>query len=246
MSSAKRISRVLARMASASAVLRLDRAGPDYGVFAQGDRRRRAMVRLPAADVRLLEADGVIAARVDGAFGLSAAGLARVAREAAEDGEAFIAQHQNLVERAVVDADGALRKVRGFDPEGPMRRLGALRGAKGEPWLNQAELSAAGKLRADFAVGEIGIVRGSDWLAAPMASTRGASNAQEASMARRCDARRRVADALARLATPLRRVVERVCLYEDGLEALERAEGWPARSGKLALKLGLAQLAAEI
>ena len=179
MSSAKRISRVLARMASASAVLRLDRAGPDYGVFAQGDRRRRAMVRLPAADVRMLEADGVIEARVDGAFGLSAAGLARVAREAAEHGE-----------------------VRGFDPEGPMRRLGALRGAKGEPWLNQAELSAAGKLRADFAVGEIGIVRGSDWLAAPMASTRGASNAQEAAMARRCDARRRVADGLARLASP--------------------------------------------
>jgi len=45
------------------------------------------------------------------------------------------------------------------------------------------------------------------------------------------------------LAQPLRRVVERACLHEDGLEALERAEGWPARSGKLALKLGLAQLA---
>jgi hypothetical protein len=41
-------------------------------------------------------------------------------------------------------------------------------------------------------------------------------------------------------------MVERVCLYEDGLEALERAEGWPACSGKLALKLGLAQLAAEL
>ena len=45
------------------------------------------------------------------------------------------------------------------------------------------------------------------------------------------------------LAAPLRRVVERVCLHEEGLEALERAQGWPARSGKLALKLGLAQLA---
>jgi hypothetical protein len=51
-------------------------------VFAQGDRRRRAMVRLPAADVRLLEADGVIEARGDGAFALTAAGLARVARKA--------------------------------------------------------------------------------------------------------------------------------------------------------------------
>lgn len=48
-----------------------------------------------------------------------------------------------------------------------------------------------------------------------------------------------------RLAPPLRRAVERVVLYEDGIEALERGEGWPARSGKLALKLGLAQLAME-
>ncbi len=59
-----------------------------------------------------------------------------------------------------------------------------------------------------------------------------------------CDARRRVAVALDGLAPPLRRVVERVCLREEGLEALERSEGWPARSGKIALKLGLAQLAA--
>ncbi len=57
---------------------------------------------------------------------------------------------------------------------------------------------------------------------------------------------RRVEDALARLAAPLRRTVERVCLHEEGIEALERAEGWPARSGKLALKLGLAQLAASL
>jgi hypothetical protein len=47
------------------------------------------------------------------------------------------------------------------------------------------------------------------------------------------------------LAVPLRRVVERVCLREEGLEALERGEGWPARSGKIALKLALAQLAAD-
>jgi hypothetical protein len=39
--------------------------------------------------------------------------------------------------------------------------------------------------------------------------------------------------------------VERVCLYDDGLEALERAERWPARSAKVALKMGLAQLAAR-
>jgi DNA-directed RNA polymerase specialized sigma24 family protein len=128
-----------------------------------------------------------------------------------------------------------------------MRRLANLRDVNGAAWLSQAELAAANRLRADWAQSEIGALRGSDWMAAPMGSTlRGPGNAQEAAMARRCDARRRVADALTQLAPPLRRVVERIVLYEHGLEALERAEGWPVRSGKLALKLGLAQLAAVL
>jgi len=94
-------------------------------------------------------------------------------------------------------------------------------------------------------MGERGLVRGSDWAAPPNSSSgRSVSNAVELAAGAFCDARRRVAGALERLAPPLRRVVERVCLHEEGLEALERGESWPARSGKLALKLALAQLAA--
>jgi hypothetical protein len=245
--SKRRIARVLARLIAPDAELRLDGGGPDYGVFTGRDRRRRALLRVSAAELRELESDGLVEARGEGAFRLSAAGEAKLARDAAAPGEDFIAQHGAVVSRDVIDDDGAVRRVRGLDPEGPMRRLAALRGSGGEPWLSPSELAAAGKLRADWAIGEIGLVRGSDWMAAPMGSgARGAGNAQEAAMARRCDAQRRVAEALVCLAAPLRRVVERVCLYEDGLEALERAEGWPARSGKLALKLGLAQLAAAL
>lgn len=243
--SERRIVRALARLAASGAELRLDGAGPDYGVFTKRDRRRRALLRLRADEVRSLEADGVFEPCEDGAFVLSKAGLARVSREGAAPDEAFASQHHAIVSRDVIDSDGAFRKVRGVDAEAPMRRLAALKGPNGEPWLSQAELSAAGKLRSDWSVGELGLVRGSDWLGAPMGTTRGPANAQEAAMARRCDARRRLADALAKLAKPLRRVVERVCLYEEGLEALERSEGWPARSAKLALKLGLAQLAED-
>lgn len=245
--SARRLARALARLATSDAELRLEGSGSSCGVFTRHDRRRRALLRLSAEHVAQLESEGLIEQREPGVFALSAAGHARVAREAAEPGEEFIAQHGAIVPRAVIDDDGALRRVRGLDPDGPMRRLAALRGPAGEAWLSPAELAAAGKLRADWAVGEIGLVRGSDWMAAPMGSSvRGPGNAQEAAMARRCDAQRRVNEALARLSLPLKRVVERVCLYEEGLEALERAEGWPARSGKLALKLGLAQLAAEL
>ncbi|MEZ5960204.1 MAG: DUF6456 domain-containing protein [Hyphomonadaceae bacterium] len=245
--SARRVARVLARLASTGAELRLDGAGPNYGVFTNRDRRRRAVLRLSASETRALESEGLLVATSDGVFTLSAAGTAKLARDAAADGEGFLAQHGEIQTREVIDADGSIHRVRGLDPEGALRRLAAMRGPNGAPWLSQAELAVASKLRADWALGEIGLVRNSDWMAAPMGSSaRGPGNAQEAALARRCDARRRLADALARLAAPLRRVVERVCLMEEGLEALERAEGWPARSGKLALKLGLAQLAAEL
>ncbi|MEQ1493485.1 MAG: hypothetical protein ABL932_23360, partial [Terricaulis sp.] len=144
--SERRIGRALARLAVGDAVLRIDGAGPDYGVFTKRDRRRRALLRLRAGEVRGLEADGALDPFEDGAFVLSKAGLARVAREGAAPGEAFVAQHNAVVARDVIDEDGAFRKARGFDAEATMRKLAALKGPKGEPWLNQTELSAAGKL----------------------------------------------------------------------------------------------------
>ena len=245
--SARRVERALARLAASDAALALDRGGPGYGVYIGKDRRRRPILRLTASEVRALEADGAIVRDGDGALRASAAGRSRVKRESAAPGESFIGQHADVIDRAVVRPDGGLAAVRGVDPNAHMRKLSALRCPAGGAWLSEAELAAAQRLRDDWAASEAGLIRGSDWSAPPLgASARGPVNAQEAALARRCDARRRMADALDKLAPPLRRVVERVCLHEDGLETLERAEAWPARSGKVALKLGLAQLAAAL
>ena len=46
-------------------------------------------------------------------------------------------------------------------------------------------------------------------------------------------------DALAAIGPGLDRVVFAVCIRETGMGDVERAEGWPKRSGKVALKLGL-------
>jgi hypothetical protein len=241
----QRIERAFAQLARAGAMLAQSREGV-FGVYPRGDRRRRPTARLNADEVKALESEGAIVAHGEGGgFVLTNAGLARVRRQASQTGEAFIAQHAEVGDRSIVDRDGDLQTVRGLDPESLMRRLAGLRGASGQRWLDASELAAANQLRRDWTTAQIGMVRGSDWSAAPLGSTpRSGANAQEAAMARRCDAGRRVAHALNSLAPPLRRVVERVCLHEIGLEALERAEAWPARSGKLALKLGLAQLAA--
>lgn len=241
--SERAIERALARLQSKGAVLAPMADGKSYGVYPGGDRRRRPLARLLQADVRALSAEGALAAGRDGAFVLSAAGRARVSREQA-GAEGFFAQHAPLEERRVIDASGSERRVRGLVRSAALAKLAALRDANGAPWLSGAELDAAQHLRRDWEASQEGLVRGSDCSAPPIGSSaRGASNAQERTMAARCDARRRVGEALDGLAQPARRVVERVCLYEDGLEALERAEGWPSRSAKVALKLGLAQLA---
>jgi hypothetical protein len=241
--SARLVARALERLAAPHCVLAPDRTG-GFGVFLNGDRRRRSVVRLTAAEVRDLVSSGAIETAGEDTYVLGAAGRARVAREHAARDEAYAAQHQPIVDRAVMDRDGAVRIARGFDADRVLRRLSLLRDSAGRPWLEGVELKAAAKLKADWERTEIGTVRGSDWTAPPKGSTARAGG-MDGAIAAHCDARRRVSAALEQLAPPLRAVVERVCLREEGLEALERAEAWPARSGKLALKLALAQLAAN-
>ncbi len=236
--------RALVQLAAEKALLAPLRAGRGYGVYPGGDRRRRPLAKLSASEVQALASDGTLQRGEQDCFSLSAAGRARLRRLEARPSEAFVAQHAPIADRAVMDEAGAVRAVRGLEASAVLRRLSALRDHQGRAWLSGAELDIAQKLRADWEAAQSGLVRGSDWSAPPLsASARGAGNAQERSMAARCDARRRLADALDALSPPLRRVVERVCLCEEGLEAIERAEHWPTRSGKLALKLGLAQLA---
>lgn len=236
--------RVLARLASSGAVLAPIKDGAVYGVFPGGDRRRRPTARLSRAEVHELVSDGAIREAGAESYALNEAGGARVRREAAAPGEEFLAQHASIVDRSVISGAANIRVLRGFALNGVIKRLAALRDHADRPWLSDAEIEAAARLRADWEAAQIGFLRGSDWSAPPRSGTaRGSSAAVENAMTRQSDARRRVNEALNSLAPPLRRAVERGCLHEDGMEALERAEGWPQRSGKLALKLGLAQLA---
>ncbi len=235
--------RALMRLASHGAVLARDREGVGFGVFADGDRRRRPLARLSAADVRRLEADGAIMAQGRDEFVLSQAGRAMLRRRSDDGHSAYLSQHAQIEARLVIDREGDERVVRGVARSNVLSKLAALN-AHGKAWLSAAELQAAQVLRSDWEAAQAGLTRGSDWSAPPIGGgSRGAGNAQERAMAARCDSRRRVADALEALAPPLRRIVERVCLFEDGLEAIERGEGWPSRSAKLPLKLALAQLA---
>jgi hypothetical protein len=244
----RRAERALVRLAAPHACLAPDRGGRGFAIFAHGDRRRRPVARLSEAEVRALHADGAIVALDDKSeFSITPAGLARARRAAAAPEEAYAAQHRPIVTRALIEPNGAARSVRGHDPDAVLRKLIALRGAAGAPWLSDEEIRAAQRLRYDWERGHVGLVRGIDFAAPPISGgARGPGAAQQASMAAGCDARARVQAALGALAAPLRRVVERVCLNEEALEAFERREHWPPRSGKIALKLALAQIVAHM
>ncbi|MBL8548403.1 MAG: hypothetical protein JNJ73_00355 [Hyphomonadaceae bacterium] len=214
-----------------------------FGVFPGGDRRRRPLARLTGEQVRALEADGALTRRDGGGFVLSAAGAARAARIAANPDERFLAQHGPLVERPVMAPDGAIRSARGYFPHPVVLRLERMRDGEGAPWFSREEIAAARCLRADWEAGQAGLLPGSDWTAAPRsAQARGPGNGREGAMAAGMDARARVNASLGRLCVQQRRIVEALCLNEMGLEEFETAERWPARSGKIALKLALAQL----
>jgi hypothetical protein len=241
------VERALARLDQTGSILAPERSGRGFGVFIKGDRRRRPVARLSVAQVRALESAGAVVAHGDAkCFVLSRAGISRATRAIAAPTKAYLAQHRPIVLRTVMDANGVARSARGHEPDDTVRKLSAMRDTTGAPWFSTDELAAATRLRSDWERGQVGLVRGSDFAAPPEGETaRGAGNAAEHLAGARCDARRRVAEALASLALPLHRVVEAVCLSEQGLAAVERMHSWPPRTGKLALKLALAQLAAR-
>jgi len=238
--------RALARLDVRGGVLSWDAARADFACHPGGDRRRGALIRLLPELVAALTASGALEEIEAGVrYRLAPAGRARARRAAAGEDEGYHAQHQPIGARAVIDRDGDLRTARGVDPAGTtVARLARLSDADGRPFLAPEELSAAHRLRADWEQGQAGLVRGSDWQAPPRgaAARPGSPGAAQASG---IDARRRFERAIGALAPMLAAAVRAACLEETAFGEIERAQRWPARSGKLALKLGLAQLAAH-
>lgn len=235
--------RVLARLAEPGALLAPLAHGSGFGIFPRGDRRRRPLLRVSEQSVRQLQADGAITRSGEHAFTLTPAGEAHAARARAAPDEAYLAQHAEILDRPVMDADGDERIVRGYAPEGALHRLTKLRDSNGAPWLSRDEIEAARRLRADYELGQVALVRGSDWLAPPKSgASRGPGGGREGALAMGLDARTRTHAALEALAPPLRRAVTALCLEDQSLQAFERRENC---SAKTALKLALAQLAAH-
>lgn len=224
---------VLNALAQPKAFARLE--GKVARVFAQPNGVTLSVAVAKAAALVELAACGAVAeerAPSGARFTITDAGRARMRRAAAQE-DGFIAQHgeHEAIRLGSMDAGKLVRNA----AESPLlwlyRRGGGL--------IGEAEFAAGERLRSDMTIART-LPRLTADLEQPSRS--GIAVGLDPSEAR-IAAVQRVQSALRSIGPELSGVVMDVCGFLKSLETIERERGWPQRSAKLALSLGLAALA---
>lgn len=266
-----RARRVLTALAAPTAILALPPTGEASVLARRGGRVARVLtcdaailaglrahdlieeVRPRSAPPSAGEAAGRERAR---RFKISDRGRMALRRAAASDAglsedAAFAAQQRDL--RYVRPADGAsdgasppasgdapARRVALNQRESPLAWLARRKGANGAPFLSPEELAAGDRLRADFEAAQMGPRIAQNWDRFRAVVDEGARGPGDGLSDR--PAADRVRRAVAALGPDLADVAVRVCCCLEGLERVETALGWSARSGKVVLKIALGRL----
>lgn len=163
--------------------------------------------------------------------------------ESKADIDPFRAQHLTLAER-VIKTDHSVHTVMVDDGESPLAWLARRRGRDGRAMVAPHQLLAGERLRADFTRAHMMPRTTSDWSGSMSSGRRGGggnggNNNTDAMIA----SRQRVNQALDAVGPEFSGVLLDLCCFLKGLEDLERDRGWPARSAKVVLQLGLDRLA---
>lgn len=191
----------------------------------------RGPVRLGAGDVRRLIADGVLAGD---------AGGCRASKEtrgwlkrAMLDGDSFTAQHLRLVPTR----DGGVLNL----AESPLARL-ATSANGAPPFLEPHQVEAGERVRRLAERAQLQPRLTMSYSATnTVGGERVGHRAEITDMA--ADARRALAEIHRVLPRDCANVVFDVCGLNKGLQVVETERGWPRRSAKLVLRIGLEQLA---
>ncbi len=154
----------------------------------------------------------------------------------------FRAQHLNLAQRQI-DTEFGRSDVTVDEGESPLAWLARRRDRAGRALIAPHQLQAGERLRADFTQAHM-MPRTTSNLSDPVVSgrhsgVRGMAEFTDTMIA----ARRRVHEALDHVGPEFSGLLMDVCCFLKGLEHSERERGWPARSAKLVLQLGLDRLA---
>jgi Domain of unknown function (DUF6456) len=129
--------------------------------------------------------------------------------------------------------------------ESPLAWLARRKDKDGQPMLTDAEFDAGERLRADFWFAQMTPRTTTNW-SQLLSGGGGGTGAPDIGPDMRDSvvaAKERVKRALAAVGPDLAGVLIDVCCHLKGLEASEKASGWPQRSGKIILQIALRQLA---
>lgn len=235
----------LSALAAEDAVLFVAPMGA--GVFRAASAAAGPVSRPPLARVADWRALGWVAAAGPVTKGAQKLRITAAGRRALAQAQGFSAQGLSAPVRQA--GDQPVKSAPGNEPRaegpaaaqpGPIAALARRRGPDGAAYLRPIEVAAAGRLAAEHERGLQGAPVTQNWdrfKARVDAQSGGGPQLHGA------DARRSVDAALADLGPGLSDVAYRVCCLEQGVETVEKSLGWPARSGKLVLKLALARLA---
>ena len=130
------------------------------------------------------------------------------------------------------------------DFESPLHWLSRRRDRNGRRLISEAQLAAGERLRADFTHGSMMPSITSSW--SPVAGTgshRHGSDKELQMQDGQLRARERFRAALKAVGPEFCDILVDVCCYLRGLEEIEHSAGWPQRSAKVVLLLGLSALA---
>ena len=202
--------------------------------------------RIDEQDVTALIAADLITRGANGELVPTAAGCAfvrraRLARDAASI-DPYVGQHLAL-DRAEIQMPTGKVGVTVDGSESPLAWLARRKGRDGRPLIETEQFQAGERLRGEFTRAQLMPHITSNWSAAVAqdcrTGDRGAAHITDVVVA----ARQRVRQALTAVGPEFSGLLLDVCCFLKGLEDVERERGWPPRSAKVVLQLGLDRLA---
>lgn len=162
------------------------------------------------------------------------------AHDIAPDIDTRRARHLDLATRRVETDAGAMQLLVN-ESESPLAWLARRKGRDGRAMIGAHQFLAGERLRSDFTRAHLTPRITSRW-GAPTGSAGGRAGPAEMTDLI-VAARQRVRHALEACGPEFAGVLMDVCCFLRGLEDVERERGWPSRSAKVVLQLGLERLA---
>lgn len=178
-------------------------------------------------------------------YQITAAGRAVLARLLAEDCNTAggFTEAQAPFEPEARDAQRTTpgKRMRFSTQENPIAVLARRKDKDGKPFLTPELVAASERLREDFELSQIGTAVTQNWDRFLTAGTSGGKFGGSG-LSQSNAAQKRLSAALDSLGEGLSEVALRCCCHQEGMVTLEKRMDWPARSGKVVLRIALIKL----